>query len=74
MHICTLTDTHQTAVLSVMYLTAIGFVMVFYGIIIDSTSAIPGFVNFNYTNLLFAGGFLTTIFWVCFISVKRERL
>ena len=62
MHIYTVSPVpltpHQTAVLSVMYLTAVGFVMVLNGIFInDSDTPISA-------NLFFAGGFLTTIFWV----------
>ena len=51
-----------------MYLTAVGFVMVIAGIEIntDIDIEIPE-VDTNvpdYTKLLFAGGFLTTLFWV----------
>ena len=50
---------HQTAVLSTMYLTAVGFVMVRWGIYIHDSDGL------DFINLGFAGGFLTTLFWVC---------
>jgi hypothetical protein len=55
----------QTAVLSAMYLTAVGYVMVFTGILIDIDVG-----NIDYIRLHFAGGFLTTLFWVCYINVQ----
>ena len=57
---------HQTAILSVFYLTAVGFVMVLEGIFINGSDNNP-----DYTNILFAGGFLTTVFWVCYIPITR---
>ena len=51
-----------------MYLTAVGFVMVVTGFEIndDTDIDIPGVDTGvpDYTKLLFAGGFLTTLFWV----------
>ena len=44
-----------------MYMTGIGFVMVFYGIIIDQLNDDNSDESYN---RLFAGGFLTTFFWV----------
>ena len=69
---------NQTAVLSVMYLTAIGYVTVVAGIFIDNASdsdrdyiydydidvQLPEIEVPDYIKLLFAGGFLTTLFWV----------
>ena len=67
----TLTN-NQTGVLSVMYLTAIGYGMVEAGIVIDLADDYDydydnGFGDDNipdHNKLLFAGGFLTTLFWV----------
>ena len=56
---------HQTAVLSVMYLTAVGFVMVSDGIGIDISNDYHTDVPVD-AKLSFAGGFLTTLFWVCY--------
>ena len=51
-----------------MYLTAVGFAMVVAGIAIndDTDIEVPGIDTSvpDYTKLLFAGGFLTTLFWV----------
>ena len=63
----------QTGVLSVMYLSAVGFKLVVAGI------AIRGFEDAlevdddieEFTNLFFAGGFITTLFWV---KIIREKL
>ena len=49
-----------------MYLTGVGFPMVLAGIQISdiNDANVPGVDPPDYTNLLFAGGFLTTVFWV----------
>ena len=53
-------NTHQTAVLSMMYITALSYGLVIAGIIIrydeSDTETSP--------NLLFAGGFLAALGWV----------
>ena len=43
-----------------MYLTAVGYGMIETGIAINGGDDVP-----DYTNLVFAGGVLTTLFWVC---------
>ena len=57
----------QTAVLSVMYLTAIGYVMIFSGLIMAADDVtLAGFdIEFNTFGFFFAGGLITTVFWVC---------
>ena len=59
----------QTAVLSIMYLSALGYVMVFGGIYINSTSDVDVTDQFkDYDKgfkFMFAGGFITTLFLVC---------
>ena len=52
--------------MSVMYLTAIGYGMVAAGIFIDFADEYDDEDNKipDYIKLLFAGGFLTTLFWV----------
>ena len=51
-----------------MYLTAVGYGMIAAGIVINIDIDIPGVdVDTNipdYVKLYFAGGFLTTLFWV----------
>ena len=50
-----------------MYLTAVGYGMVVAGVAIRSLNDVPE-VNIDipdYLNLLFGGGFLTALFWVC---------
>ena len=50
-----------------MYLTGIGYGMIIAGISINDfneSDPPPGAEISEYLNLLFAGGFLTTIFWV----------
>ena len=49
----------QTAVLSMMYITALSAVFVSAGIVIRNFDDVP-----VYYNLLFAGGFLAALFWV----------
>ena len=55
----------QTALLSVMYMTAIGFGMVLYGIFIDNADGEVEGLYKNSTNLFFSGGFLSALSWVC---------
>ena len=58
---------NQTAVLSVMYLTAIGSVLVATGIIINVSVFdidVQVLEVADYFRVLFAGGFVTTFFWV----------
>ena len=65
-------DTKQTAVLSIMYLSAVGYVLVGAGIVIKDTEDIDhgdddsGFLQA--IDVLFAGGFITTLFWVRFYT------
>ena len=67
-----------------MYISAVGFGMIEAGIYIESISDVENTDNidddlYNGQRLLFAGGFLTTLFWVsykqynnwCFLSVIR---
>ena len=60
----------QTAVLSIMYLSAVGFAMVYGGIYINSIfdGDVPDDLE-NGVNLVFAGGFITTLFLVCCVLV-----
>ena len=66
--------TKQTAVLSIMYLSAVGYVLVGAGIVIKNTEDIDHDVDDTIADLLeafdvlFAGGFITTLFWVSKIS------
>ena len=55
----------QTAVLSMMYITALSAVFVSAGIIIRNADEVYVFGNVPvYIDLLFAGGFLAALFWV----------
>ena len=60
----------QTAVLSIMYLSAVGYGMVFGGIYINSISDddVPDDLD-NGLKIVFAGGFITTLFLVCCVLV-----
>ena len=63
----------QTAVLSIMYLSAVGYGMVYGGIYINSTSDddVPDQLE-DYDKsfkLTFAGGIITTLFLVCCVLV-----
>ena len=56
----------QTAVLSIMYMSAIGFGLALGGIYInalDDDDDIPDDFDTGF-KLMFAGGFITTLFWV----------
>ena len=56
----------QTAVLFLMYITAIGFGMIFFGIVISNAKRSDidlGDFEESY-NLLYAGGILSTVSWV----------
>ena len=59
-----------------MYLTAVGFVMVVAGLEIndDTDIEVPGIDTGvpDYSKLLFAGGFLTTLFWVWKINYYSD--
>ena len=74
-------DTKQTAVLSVMYLSAVGFVLVAAGIAIDFDNDNEYGIDFEVVdddlrttfNLLFAGGFITTFFWVSTFHLKIHQ-
>ena len=60
-------DTKQTALLSIMYLSAVGYVLVVTGIVIKNTEGIDHDDDFGLldaVDVLFAGGFITTLFWV----------
>ncbi|CAI8044894.1 hypothetical protein GBAR_LOCUS24864 [Geodia barretti] len=57
-----------TAVLSIMYLSAVGYGMVYFGIYINNISDddVSGFEDYDRSfKLMFAGGFITTLFLVC---------
>ena len=57
----------QTAVLSIMYISAIGFGLAWGGIYInaldDDNDGNPDDIDSGF-KLMFAGGFITTLFWV----------
>jgi hypothetical protein len=53
-----------TAVISVMYLTGVGFVIIFIGIVIDGD-----FNTDDGTTLLFAGGLISTVFWGIYMAL-----
>ena len=61
-------DTKQTAVLAIMYLSAVGYVLVGAGITIKDTEDIDHDDDdsglLDAIDVLFAGGFITTLFWV----------
>ena len=61
-------DTKQTAVLSIMYLSAVGFVLVLAGIVIKNTEDLDHDDDdsglYDAYDVLFAGGLITTLFWV----------
>ena len=65
-------DTKQTAVLSIMYLSAVGFVLVWAGIFIKNTEDIDHDDDdsglLDAIDVLFAGGLITTLFWVKLLS------
>ncbi|CAI8013930.1 hypothetical protein GBAR_LOCUS8768 [Geodia barretti] len=67
------TSANQTAVLSTMYLSAVGYGMVFGGIYINSTSdddVTDQLKDYdNGLKLMFAGGIVTTLFLVCCVLV-----
>ena len=57
--------TFQTAALSMMYITAVSGVLIQTGIIIHNFAEVfPGGSVPDYYKVQFAGGFLTTFFWV----------
>ena len=59
---------HQTAVVSVMYLTGVGFVITFFGILLAGDFNIDDGIT-----LLFAGGLISTVFWVCCSSTMTLK-
>ena len=66
---CPLTcDTKQTALLSIMYLSAVGFVLVYAGIVIKNTEDYDDDDDdsglLEAYDVLFTGGLITTFFWV----------
>ena len=65
-------DTKQTAVLSIIYLSAVGYVLVVAGIYIKNTEHDVFSDRYRHLqeayNMLFAGGIMTTLFWVSKIS------
>ena len=66
----------QTSVLSIMYISAVGYGMVFGGIYIEAISDVENTDDIdddlvNGQRLLFAGGFLTTLFWVSYEEYSK---
>ena len=61
-------DTKQTALLSIMSLSAVGYVLVLAGIFIKNTEGIDHDDDdsglLQAMDMLFAGGLITTFFWV----------
>ena len=67
----TLTSIHQTVVIFILYITAIGYVMIGAGINIDEhddENEVDRNLKASF-DLLFTGGFLTTVFWVSTLSL-----
>ena len=72
----------QTAVVSIMYLSAVGYGMVLGGIYINITSDadVPDELDDldNGLKLVFAGGLITTLFWVwcvlCFFVIRTINI
>jgi len=56
--------TQQIAVLSVVYFTAMGYILHATGIAIYQHYNPPGFPLDNSTNVMFSGSFLACLFWV----------
>ena len=56
--------TQQIAVLSVVYFTAMGFILHFTGIAIYEYYNRPEVLLNNNTNVMFSGSFLACLFWV----------
>ena len=57
----------QTTFLSALFLTAVGFLLVYYGEIIHQAAKSEGAddVAVRYASLQFCGAILSAIFWVC---------
>ena len=53
----------QTTFLSALFLTALGYLLTYYGIF--TQLSIEGGIVVHYSSLQFSGAVLSAIFWVC---------